>query len=139
MKRITCVLLLTALALGIALAPSIGLSEDDSTTLLARALYTLGHGESYETLLALGSVIMNRVDSPWFPDTVEEVINQPHQFAYGSRYDERTLKAAREVIEGKRTVKSYVVYYSALDATAKRDIASAVAVIGNYGFYQDKA
>ena len=55
------------------------------------------------------TVVMNRVDSPFFPDNIEDVLNQPHQFARGNRYDERSLQAAREIRMGKRTLPSYVL------------------------------
>ena len=87
MKRVLCGLLLIALLV----LPGLGLTEGEDTIRLARTLYTLGQGESYDTLLKLGSVVMNRVESPWYPDTVKDVLGEPHQFPRGTLYDEESL------------------------------------------------
>ena len=94
MKRVMAVLLL----LGLMALPRLGLMEGEDTIRLAKAIYTLGKGEAYETLLDLGTVVMNRVDSPWYPDTVMGVLRQPHQFPCGTMYDEASYQAARAVI-----------------------------------------
>ncbi len=107
MKRVLCAGLLVVLLM----LPGLGMSEGDDTISLARTLYTLGQNEEYDTLLMLGSVVMNRVDSPWFPDSVEEVLGQPHQFPHGMIYDDRSLKAAREIMMGRRTLPDDVVYF----------------------------
>lgn len=49
--------------------------------LLARLIFAEGGTESYETQLKIGSVVMNRVDSPIFPNTIWEVIYQESQFS----------------------------------------------------------
>ena len=131
MKRLLCaVLVLTLLAL-----PVLGLTEGSDTIRLAKTLYLLGKGENYETLLDLGTVVMNRVDSPWYPDTVMEVLNEPQQFACGTLYDAESLRAAQAVMMGKRTLPADVVCYAALDATQPLREETLVATSGNYGFY----
>jgi len=47
---------------------------------IARAIYAEGRGEPYEGQVAIGAVIINRVESPDFPDTVEEVVYQTGAF-----------------------------------------------------------
>ena len=126
MKRMLCAALLIAL---LAL-PGLGLMEGDDTIRLARTLYTLGKGESYETLLDLGTVVMNRVDSPWYPDSVLGVLRQPHQFACG----EASYRAARAVMMGRRTLPASAVNYRALDASAPAEGGDVVKVSGNYEF-----
>ena len=130
MKRMLCAALLIAL---LAL-PGLGLMEGDDTIRLARTLYTLGKGESYETLLDLGTVVMNRVDSPWYPDSVLGVLRQPHQFACGTLYDEASYRAARAVMMGRRTLPASAVNYRALDASAPAEGGDVVKVSGNYEF-----
>ena len=44
--------------------------------MLAALIQCEAGGESYEGKLAVGSVVMNRVDSSYFPDTVVGVIYQ---------------------------------------------------------------
>ncbi|GAB6875459.1 cell wall hydrolase [Thermaerobacter litoralis] len=48
--------------------------------LLAQMIEAEAAAEPYEGKVAVGAVILNRVRSPLFPDTVEEVIFQPWQF-----------------------------------------------------------
>ena len=130
MKRLLC----TAILLALIAIPSIGLTEGSDTIQLARTIYTLGRDESYETLLMIGSVVMNRTDSPWYPDTVGEVLGEPHQFAHGTRYDSRSLQAAREVMMGNRVLPARITVFSALDSSYQPS-NEIYTVSGNYAFY----
>ena len=121
--------------LAILILPTLGLTEGADTIRLAKTLYLLGRGESYETLLDLGTVVMNRVDSPWYPDTVMGVLNQPQQFACGTLYDDESLRAARAVMMGARTLPADVVCYGALDATQPLREDTLFTTSGGYGFY----
>ena len=134
MKRVLCAVLLVAMLI----LPGLGLTEGDDTIQLARTLYTLGRDESYDTLLMLGTVVMNRVDSPWYPDSVSEVLGEPHQFPHGTLYDERSLEAAREVMMGRRTLPGEITSFSALDASSLPDETTLYTTSGNYGFYIEK-
>lgn len=89
-------------------------------------IYCEAQGESYQGKKAVGIVVMNRVRSDEFPDTVKSVIYQSGQFSpvrNGSmskaldlydQYDKKDkfkgpmkscLKAAKEVLNGSTTVK----------------------------------
>lgn len=131
MKRFLC----AALILAILVLPGLGLTEGADTIRLAKTLYILGKGESYETMLDLGTVVMNRVESPWYPDTVMGVLNQSQQFPCGTLYDEESLKAARAVMMGQRTLPADVVCYSPLDATHPLRADTLYSTRGAYGFY----
>nr|MBO2507168.1 peptidoglycan-binding protein [Bacillota bacterium] len=48
--------------------------------LLARMVHAEAEGEPYAGQVAVAAVILNRLDSPLFPDTVRGVIYQPYQF-----------------------------------------------------------
>lgn len=71
-------------------------------------LYILSHIISAESgncsedmMIAVGSVVLNRVEDERFPDTIEEVVFQPGQYSptwNGSFYDEPTDEAV-EVAE----------------------------------------
>ncbi len=56
---------------------------------LAILIYCEAGGEPYEGQVAVGAVVINRVLSGAFPNTVEEVIRQPYQFSpvLSGRYD----------------------------------------------------
>lgn len=56
------------------------LASVDDYTLLAAIISCEAGGESYETQLAVGAVIMNRVKSPKHPNTIREVLLAKGQF-----------------------------------------------------------
>ncbi|MCD8366240.1 MAG: cell wall hydrolase [Clostridiales bacterium] len=62
---------------------SVSASSDD-TTLLAALIQCEAGGESYAGQLAVGAVVMNRVKSGSFPNTISGVIYQSGQFAPAS-------------------------------------------------------
>lgn len=72
---------------------------------------------SDEWKMCVGEVVLNRVASPEFPDTIKEVLEQPGQY-YGtnSRYfdsllpTERCVNAALRLLNGERLLESSVVF-----------------------------
>ena len=122
-------------ALVCALVPSVSFTEDEDTVLLARTIYALGKGESYETKLAIGTVVMNRVENAWFGDTLGEVLEEQHQFPAGSRYDDESLQAAHAVLSGARTLSENALYYQPLDAAEHWLAANRVDIVGGYSIY----
>lgn len=65
------------------LAPSGGISyTDGDLALLARLITAEADSESYITKVAVGAVVLNRVKSPLFPNTIEEVIYQSNRGMY---------------------------------------------------------
>ncbi len=77
---------------------------------LIRAMYFESNRSSKDGLLAVGTVVMNRVKSPTYPNTVCEVVSQPHQFAPGvmtRELDPKQMglatKTADDVLDGKRS------------------------------------
>ena len=127
-------LLGVTVALGCALTPGIRSTEDRDTVLLARTIYAMAKEESYAAKLAVGSVAMNRVESPWFADDLGAVLTEQHQFVTGSRYDQDSLAAAHEVLAGRRTLKPDLLYFHPTDAAEPWAQAPAKTV-GSYGFY----
>jgi hypothetical protein len=87
--------------------------------LLAKIIYAeAGSGWlPEEWKFCVGEVVMNRVASPEFPDTVEEVLMQPGQYyGRGSRYfaslrpDRQHLLIALRLLEGERHMTPAVVF-----------------------------
>ena len=112
--------------------------QTDDLTKLAAIIYCEAGGEPYEGQLAVGTVVMNRVASPKYGNTIEEVLMQPYQFtpvgsgryaiALAKEPDPSCLKAATEVlINGVRTGKW--LYFRTVNNIVKGD------VIGNQVFY----
>ena len=105
--------------------------------LLAALIECEAGGESYEGMLAVGSVVMNRVESSSFPNTVVGVIYQAGQFSpvASGRFatvlargaGSTCVQAANEVLAGKRTI----------DALYFRRNTGIIegTVIGNHVFY----
>ena len=94
---------------------------DDDVDLLARLL-TCEMGCSWiadEQQLYVGSVVLNRVASDLFPDTLQEVIYQPGQYAPAIsgwietvQPDERTIGNARWLLENGSVLPENVLYQS---------------------------
>jgi len=79
-----------------ALLETFGPWEGEETVALARVLYAQCAGQSAETTRVVGETILNRVGRPGFGDTLAAVLRQG--FPAGSRYDARTLAAARRLV-----------------------------------------
>ena len=90
MRKLALALILSLL---LAASPSVSITEDTAAARLARTIYALAADESYETKLALGSVVMNRVAHPLYPDTLSQVRSQAQQFPCGSRCRHAILSA----------------------------------------------
>ena len=90
-------------------------SEDD-LNLLARCIYAEATGEGSECMLAVGSVVLNRVNSNKYPNTIREVIMQKSQYAcVGSRLwnkgaDTRAKELAKELLENGSKLPANVLY-----------------------------
>jgi len=134
MRKLIAALMMLAM-LACMFIPSVSFTEDKDTVLLARTIYALGKGESYATKLALGSVVMNRVENNWFADTLGDVLNDQQQFPAGKRYDDDSLRAAHDVLSGKRTLSEEALYYQAADASSPWADTYQVDSEGNYNFY----
>lgn len=99
-------------------------SEDDIYW-LARAVYGEARGESYEGQVAVAAVILNRVESPQFPNTVKGVIFEPLAFtavADGQIYytpNSTAIKAVREAINGWDPSGGALYYWNPAKATSK--------------------
>lgn len=112
------------------------------TKLLAHIINAEAKGEPYSGKVAVGNVIMNRVEHPQFPDTVKGVIYQKGQFSPVSdgsinrEPDADAIKAAKEVMNGKKVVGEDVLYFynpktSTSDWIFSREV---VTTIGDHAF-----
>jgi len=77
-----------------------------NTYLLARLIHAEAEAEPYVGKVAVGAVVLNRVESPKFPNTLAGVLYQPHAFesvTNGRVYtnpSSDSVKAARDAING---------------------------------------
>lgn len=114
-----------------------GAVNASDVAMLAALIQCEAGGESYEGKLAVGSVVMNRVDSSYFPDTVVGVIYQSGQFSpvasgrfavvLSSGADASCVQAATEVLAGTRTLNC--LYFRRNNGLING------TVIGNHVFY----
>lgn len=114
-----------------------GTVNASDVAMLAALIQCEAGGESYEGKLAVGSVVMNRVDSSYFPDTVVGVIYQSGQFSpvasgrfavvLSTGAEASCVQAATEVLAGKRTLNC--LYFRRNNGLING------TVIGNHVFY----
>lgn len=129
----------TLKALGISSSNS-GFSSNDYN-LLARIISAESRGEPYLGQVAVGAVILNRVEHPSFPDTVSGVIYQNGAFSClndGQFYEpvsSSAYNAARDALNGLDPSGGAIYYYNPKTATSKwirsRPI---ITTIGNHVF-----
>ena len=111
-------------ALGIDFSPSSGSGGGDEA-LLARLISAEARGEPYSGQVAVGAVVLNRVDHPSFPNTISGVIYQSGAFSclYDGQWDEpvadSAYKAAREAMAGADPTGGAIYYFNPVTATNK--------------------
>lgn len=95
--------------------------------LLARAINGEARGEPYEGQVAVGAVILNRVKSPSFPNTIAGVIYEPGAFTAVSdgqinvpiAENSTIVKAARDALNGWDPSGGALYYFNPSTATNK--------------------
>lgn len=110
---------------------------------LVRAMYFESNRSSTDGMLAVGTVVMNRVSSPAFPDTICGVVGQNKQFAPGvmtRRMNSPALPkieaVADEVLEGKRHPKvGHAMFFHTAGLHFPYHNMHYVAVAGGNAFY----
>ncbi|MBP1991274.1 spore cortex-lytic enzyme [Paenibacillus eucommiae] len=108
------------------LTPSsnLGFSEED-ITLMSNAVYGEARGEPYIGQVAVAAVILNRVQSGSFPNSVSGVIFQPGAFtavADGQIWlkpNESARKAVKDAINGWDPSGGCLYYFNPVTATSK--------------------
>jgi len=102
----------------------LGLSETD-LRYMANAVYGEARGEPYEGKVAVAAVILNRLKSSNFPNTVYGVIFEPGAFtavADGQIWltpDESAMKAVRDALNGWDPTGGCIYYFNPETATSK--------------------
>ena len=111
------------------------------TNLLARLIYAEARGETYSGKVAVGAVVLNRVKSPSFPNTISGVIYQPYAFTCVSdgqinlSPDASALSAAKDAMNGWDPSYGSLYYYNPSVATSKWIFSKkTVVTIGKHVF-----
>ena len=114
------------------------IASDSDVELLARILQAEAYGTDAEGMAAVGHVILRRVESPGFPNTLEEVIYAPDQFEgvgtanFNMDPLPLALNVAAGVIEGK--IPDPLAKQGLTDATFFRKYNSEASY--DYGTYK---
>lgn len=130
----------TLLYLGIGSGSSGGFSSND-VYLLAKVIEAEARGEGYTGQVAVGAVILNRVDHSSFPDSISGVVYQSGAFdcVYDSNWgvepSSTAKKAANDAINGWDPTGGAIYYYNPAK-TSNKWIRSrpVVTVIGRHYF-----
>ncbi len=109
--------------------------------LLARTIYAEGRGEPYTGQVAIGAVVLNRVRSKQFPNTISGVVYQKHAFTAVSdgqinlTPNETAMRAAKDAINGWDPTGGAIYYYNPAVATSAWIFErQTVTVIGRHVF-----
>ena len=134
----------TAAALGVTLTAE---TEKKTTVisadhkLLAKLVYAEARGESYKGQVAVAAVVLNRVASSSFPNTVSGVIYQSGAFSCVSNGsinktpDDEAVRAALDAMNGWDPTNGCLYYYNPKLTNDKWiRTRTVVTVIGNHSF-----
>lgn len=115
----------TLAALGISSAGLIEQNTSGDVALLARLISAEARGESYEGQVAVGAVVLNRMEHPSFPNTLSGVIYQRGAFSCldDGQFDEPVAQsayaAARDAMNGYDPTGGAIYYFNPDTATNK--------------------
>ena len=129
---------LSALGISVGTVPQ---ATESNIYLLARIISAEARGESYTGQVAVGAVVLNRVEHPSFPDTISGVIYQKGAFTAvtDGQFDQpiasSAYNAARDALNGWDPSGGAIYYYNP-DKTSNKWIRSRPVItrIGNHLF-----
>lgn len=134
----------TAAKIGISLSSTTSSSSTQKSGdlyLLAKCVYAEARGESYTGQVAVAAVILNRVKSPNFPNTISGVIYQPWAFTavtdgqINLEPNQSAYNAARDAMNGWDPTYGCLYYYNPKTATSKWIYSrQTVVTIGSHVF-----
>ena len=115
--------------------------SDSDLNLLARLIYGEARGESYVGQVAVGAVVMNRIKSASFPNTMAGVIYQSYAFTavddgqINLTPDATARRAAQDAMNGWDPSYGALYYYNPATATSAWIFSRKTTVtIGNHVF-----
>lgn len=108
----------TLLYLGLGGSGGYGKYSQSDVSLLARVISAEARGEPYTGQVAVGAVVLNRVESPSFPNTIAGVIYQPGAFSclangqFNQPVADSAKRAAQDAINGWDPTNGSIYYYN---------------------------
>lgn len=100
-----------------------GSSSNSNVSLLARLISAEARGEPYTGQVAVGAVVLNRMEHPSYPDTMAGVIYQKGAFScvddgqFNQPVAESAYRAARDALNGWDPAGGAIYYYNPAKAT----------------------
>ena len=127
---------------------AMGIYEQQSTSanngdvyLLARLISAAARGEPYVGQVAVGAVVINRIDHPSFPNSLSGVIYQSGAFSclddgqFNQPISDSAFRAAREALNGSDPSGGAIYYFNPATATSSWIWSRPLlTVIGNHRF-----
>ncbi|MEK4116595.1 cell wall hydrolase [Paenibacillus sp. FSL W8-0919] len=114
--------------------------------LLQKIVMAEAEGEPYEGKVAVANVVLNRLRSANFPDTITEVIYQKHQFSPVANGrlkrvnpNEETIKSVNAALHGHKAVQDDTYFFLSLKLAQDLTVHHSrtfVKKIGNHSFYK---
>lgn len=131
----------TLKAMGISAQGSTQSAGSGDYALLARLISAEARGEPYSGQVAVGAVVLNRIENPVFPDTVAGVIYQHGAFTciqdgqFNEPVAESAYRAARDALNGVDPSGGAIYYFNPSTATNKWIWSRPlIVVIGKHRF-----
>lgn len=104
---------------------NLGSQSSNDLYLIAKCIYAEARGEPYVGKVAVGAVILNRVENPNFPNTIYGVVYQPWAFTavYDGQItlepDAECYQAAQDAMNGWDPTYGCIYYYNPATATSE--------------------
>lgn len=114
--------------------------SDSEMRILAQIINAEAKGEPFNGKVAVGNVILNRVESEEFPNTIKEVVYQPRQFqpvsngAINNSPSDEAVKAARKAIETNLIGDALYFYNPDIATDSWIRTREVIMNIGNHSF-----
>ena len=132
----------TAAKMGISLTGSTSSKNSQSDLyLLAKVVYAEARGEVYEGQVAVAAVVLNRVKSSSFPNTLSGVVYQPWAFTavqdgqINLEPNQTAINAARDAMNGWDPTHGCLFYYNPARTTSQWIYSrQVVTTIGSHVF-----
>lgn len=132
----------TAAKIGISLSGvSSGNRYQADLNLLAHVIYGEARGEPYKGKVAVAAVVLNRVDSASFPNSMSGVVYQPRAFSIvddgqiNLTPDSEAFRAARDALNGYDPTGGCLFYYNPAKTTSSWMLSKPVYLrIGTHAF-----
>ncbi|MBQ9625386.1 MAG: cell wall hydrolase [Clostridia bacterium] len=116
--------------------------SDEDIELLCKICHAESRGESTKGQMAVANVVINRMKSERFPNTVSGVVYQKGQFQPVSSKSfaatvpsEKVRESVRRVLNGERVVEDDVLYFKSVSCKVQWKKLKLRTQIGNHLFY----